>query len=65
MRCVFCDRPLTCESCGAEFEPRDREHYEALSRPEVPVVCPGCEEILICHWCKTPYDGGAGESDDS
>jgi hypothetical protein len=20
-------------------------------------VCPGCGEVLVCHWCKTPYDG--------
>jgi len=53
---------LTCQSCGADYRPPTREHYEALSRPEVPLACPECQAVLVCHWCKTPYDGG--ESDD-
>lgn len=57
--CAYCARPLICEGCGAEHVPPDQEHYEALSRPEVPVDCPECETVLVCHWCKTPYDGGA------
>lgn len=61
MRCSYCERPLICKECGLEFEPRDQEQYEALSRPEEPLICQGCDAVLICHWCKTPYDG---EGDD-
>ena len=24
------------------------------------IDCPECEQVLVCHWCKTPYDGDAG-----
>ncbi len=58
--CAYCDRPLTCAACRAEYAPRSQAHYEALSRPEVPVECPGCGAVLVCHWCRTPYDGGDG-----
>ena len=62
MRCSYCDRPLICRSCGLEFEPRDQAEYEALSRPEVPLICTGCDAVVVCHWCKTPYDGQVEES---
>jgi len=61
--CAYCDRPLVCDGCQAGYLPPTQEHYEALSRPEVPVTCPGCGAVLVCHWCKTPYDGEG--SDDS
>ena len=57
MQCVYCDRPLLCESCDVEFEPTTREQYEAMTRREVPVICPTCEAIIVCRWCKFPYDG--------
>lgn len=57
MLCAYCERPLICESCDAEYCPPDPEQYQALSRAETPIVCPGCQEILVCHWCKSPYDG--------
>jgi hypothetical protein len=55
--CAYCERPLICDGCRAEYRPPDQEQYDALSRPEVPVACPECEALLVCHWCKTPYDG--------
>jgi hypothetical protein len=62
--CAYCERPLICDGCGAEYTPPSREDYEDLSRPEVAVICPECEAPLVCHWCKTPFDGGAeGDSD--
>jgi hypothetical protein len=55
--CAHCERPLTCDGCGAEYKPPTPEHYEALSRLELPVTCEACKAILVCHWCKTSYDG--------
>ena len=64
MDCVYCDRPLDCLTCGATYNPPGLAEYQALSRPEVPVVCTSCGVILICKWCRTPYDGQGGDSDD-
>lgn len=63
--CAFCERPLTCDTCGAAYLPPDADAYAALSRPEEPVVCPACEAILRCHWCQTPYDGVTGSDGSS
>jgi hypothetical protein len=57
--CAYCEQTLVCDNCREEYVPPSPEVYEALSRPEVAVECPGCGEILVCRWCKTPYDGGA------
>jgi hypothetical protein len=57
LECAYCDKPLICDSCGAEFRPAGPDEYSALSRSEQPVQCPDCSEILVCKWCKTPYDG--------
>ena len=57
--CAYCERPLICDGCQAEYRPPDPDQYEALSRPEAPVYCPECEAVIVCHWCKTPYDGGS------
>jgi hypothetical protein len=61
--CAYCERPLVCDGCGAPYNPPSPEQYEALSRPEVPIVCPECDAVLVCHWCKTPYDGAEDETD--
>jgi uncharacterized CHY-type Zn-finger protein len=61
--CAYCERPLICDGCQAEYRPPDLEQYEALSRSDEPVFCPACEAVLVCHWCKTPYDGSAAEDD--
>lgn len=58
--CAYCERPLICDGCGAEYVPPTRDHYESLSRPEVPVTCTGCGSVIVCHWCKTPYSGDGG-----
>ncbi len=60
--CAYCEHPLTCDGCQAEYLPPSQEHYDSLSRYEVVVTCPACQEVLVCHWCKTPYDGG-GEAE--
>jgi hypothetical protein len=59
--CAYCEQPLICDHCGAEYTPPTQEHYEALSHREDAVLCPNCEQVLVCHWCKTPYDGAAEE----
>ena len=48
MDCVYCDRPLDCQTCGETYTPPGLAEYEALSRPEVPVICPVCGGILVC-----------------
>jgi hypothetical protein len=55
--CAYCDRPLICNECQAEYRPPSPEAYESLSCPEATLVCPECEAVIVCHWCKTPYDG--------
>jgi hypothetical protein len=55
--CAYCERPLMCAECRSAYLPPSREHYEALSLPEIPLVCPACGAALVCHWCQTPYDG--------
>ena len=55
--CAYCENPLTCDGCGSAYLPEGPEAYAALSRAEQPIACPACGRILVCHWCKTPYDG--------
>ena len=62
--CAYCEHPLICDNCQAEYLPPSQEHYEALSRREDAVTCPECNRVLTCHWCKTPYDGALDEDGD-
>jgi len=55
MLCVYCRCPLICNACDVEFEPQSREQYEAMSHPETPMICPSCEKVVVCHWCRTAY----------
>jgi len=57
MDCAYCEKPLICEACGESYNPPGLAEYQAMSRPEVPIVCHDCGSVLVCHWCKTPYDG--------
>jgi hypothetical protein len=57
MRCAYCERPLMCARCEAEYVPPTAEAYAAVQACDLPVVCPECEEILVCRWCGTAYDG--------
>jgi uncharacterized CHY-type Zn-finger protein len=57
LECAYCERPLACDACGADFQPANPDEYGALSRAEQPIACPACGQILVCKWCKTPYDG--------
>jgi len=59
--CASCEHPLICEACGTPYAPPSQAHYEALSQADVPIECPECGAILVCHWCKYRYDGLAGE----
>ena len=62
MNCAYCERPLICDACQVEFRPTDPEQYEALSTRTEAVACPGCGQTLVCHWCKTQYDGPTDEA---
>jgi hypothetical protein len=55
--CAYCEKPLQCDACQAEYVPPSEEHYRALSDPDIPLSCPSCGETLVCHGCKTSYDG--------
>ena len=57
--CAYCEQPLICDQCRAEYAPPTQEQYEGLSHREDAVICPHCEQVLVCHWCKAPYDGAA------
>jgi DNA-directed RNA polymerase subunit RPC12/RpoP len=59
--CAACERPLTCDACQAEYQPPTEADYHALSQVEEPIICPACGSVLVCHWCKEPYDGLEGE----
>ena len=61
--CSYCLNPLICDSCLLEYVPPSEEHYQALSQPDIRLACPRCEVVLVCHWCKTPYDGLCGADD--
>jgi hypothetical protein len=61
MTCAYCENPLECDACRAPYIPPSQAHYDALSRPEVALICQECGAVLVCHWCKTPYDGTGGE----
>ncbi len=55
--CAYCDKPLTCDTCRADYVPPTQDHYQALSHSDVLLACTECGAVLVCHWCKMPYDG--------
>ncbi len=64
IECAYCERPLICETCGTPYTPPTHEHYEALSQPNVALDCPECGSVLVCHWCKSAYDGADADEDE-
>ncbi|HZW30250.1 MAG TPA: hypothetical protein VFF52_06040 [Isosphaeraceae bacterium] len=63
--CAYCEKPLVCDKCRADYTPPSEEVYQALSQPDVLLACPECGAVLICHWCKTPYDGSVQDAADA
>ena len=59
--CAFCEQPLECDACRAAYRPTRPEDYAQLSWVEQPILCPACGAVLVCRWCKTPYDGRDAE----
>ncbi len=47
--CAYCERTLVCEACGSAYLPPSAEAYQALSRPEAAINCPGCGSVVVCH----------------
>jgi hypothetical protein len=64
VNCAYCEKPLTCDQCRADYVPPTQEQYQALGQPDVLLTCPECGAVLVCHWCKTPYDGLSEEDAD-
>ncbi len=62
--CAYCQNPLVCDACQAEYLPPDLDTYRALSWTETVLKCSSCGEVLVCHWCKTPYEGNAEPGDE-
>jgi hypothetical protein len=69
MKCCFCDEPLRCKACGADYEPPSARAHEALYEPETAILCPACRRLLVCRSCRFAYgeptddDEGADEMD--
>jgi hypothetical protein len=63
LTCAYCEKILICDACQADVIPPAPEQHRALSWPEARVACPSCGALLVCKWCKTPYDGAAGEGE--
>ena len=62
--CAYCEHILTCDACGADYQPASLDEYQGLSAADQPIACPSCGATLVCHWCKTPYDGKGPDEDD-
>ena len=65
MTCVYCEHPLDCIHCRTNFSPKGQGEYLALSRPEIPLYCHECGQVLICYWCQMPYDGKGDEDENT
>jgi hypothetical protein len=65
VECAYCEKPLICDECRADYLPPNPESYQALFQPDVLLICSACGAVLVCHWCKTPYDGGSQEEADT
>ena len=35
VECAYCEKPLICDNCRAEYVPPTEDHYLALSQPDV------------------------------
>ena len=55
--CAYCENPLIFDTYRANYTPPNQESYQALSESDVLLTCTECGAVLVCHWCKTPYDG--------
>jgi hypothetical protein len=63
--CAYCEQPLICDQCRAEYAPPSEDAYQALSQADVLLECTACSAVLVCHWCKTPYDGSVEDAADA
>jgi hypothetical protein len=63
VKCSFCERPLVCKACGADFEPPDARAHRAVYQADTVVPCATCERTLVCKWCSFVY-GDPDEEDE-
>jgi hypothetical protein len=61
MKCCFCEAPLVCKGCSRPFHPRGSETLMAAYQPDMQVVCPECQKLLVCKSCGFVY----GEEENS
>jgi hypothetical protein len=63
MKCSFCEQPLVCQSCKQPVRPQRGEAHVAVYQPDMEVLCPGCQKVLVCQACGYVY-GGTEEDDE-
>jgi len=61
LRCLYCDKPLSCALCGKLIVFRSRQEHDAFFEPESPVRCPYCNHTLRCRYCGAVYSGAEEE----
>lgn len=61
MKCSFCEQQLMCKNCRRPFKPRDPEHHVAVFQPDMHIVCPECQKVLICKACGFVYGQAEAE----
>jgi hypothetical protein len=55
MKCSFCEETLACAACKQPVTPRSGEAYAAVYQPDMEVLCPECQEVLVCRSCGFVY----------
>jgi hypothetical protein len=65
MKCSFCEAPLVCQSCKQPVRPRHGEGHIAVYQPDVQVMCPECQKLLVCQACGYVYGEQEEEEDES
>ena len=61
LKCSFCEEPLVCASCKKPMRPRGSEAHAAVYQPDMEVLCPECQQVLVCRACGFVYGEPGGE----
>jgi hypothetical protein len=62
MKCSFCEAALVCKACNRPFRARGAETLIAAYQPDMQVICPDCQQLLVCKTCGFAY--GEQENDE-